>query len=226
MKHISLLIAALALVLLTGVASFAGVISEDVTYWFKVGDSVDTMMNPSTEWLQQNTANLLVKIQQTVYDQATTMAMLNRNNPDEGTNHPGFLYAYSVTNLNVGDLTDLADRGITSFRVEWPTPYYATVSRQTPFGWEVDTSVSSGPSWKWTPVDPGLLPGDTVGGFWAVSNVGEDGVCNSAVVHLAGLGARDIYGRTTGPCPEPGAYMSLLAGMGGFGLMVRMRRKK
>ena len=226
MRNARLIVITVILILLATTASYAGTISEDVTYWFKTTNGTDSIMNPSTDWLRLNDANLLVKVQQTVSDQATTLASLNRLSPDEGTNHPGYLYAYSVTNLGVGDPANLADMGITSFHVDWRTSYYATVSHQTPSGWVVDSSVPGGPTWKWTPVDPGLLPNETAGGFWAVSNVGVDGECTSKIIHLAGLGSTDIYGRTTGPCPEPGSIVSLFAGIAGLGLTVKLRRKK
>lgn len=232
MKNIRLFVAALTLILLATSASYAGTISEDVYYWFRTVDGgSDSQRNPTDEWLKLNVSNLLVKVQQTVYDQESTLAILNRNNAGEGTQNSGFLYAYALTNLNVGDPADFADMGITSFHVDWATPYYATVSsRQTPVGWVVDTTsnaASSGPTWKWTPVDPGLLPGETVGGFWAVSNVGVDGECNAGIIHGGPFGPSGWSGKTTGPmAPEPGAFVSLFAGLAGLGLTVRLRKRK
>lgn len=227
MRITRLIVTAVIIILLAKSAMHAGTISEDVTYWFKTANGTSTIMNPSSDWLKLNTASLLVKVQQTVYDQIQSQAMLNGNSPNEGANHPGYLYAYSVTNLNVGDWTSLTDRGITNFHVDWGTSYYATVYHaQTPNGWVVDTSVTGGPSWKWTPVDRGLMPGGTVGGFWAVSNVGVDGECTASIIQAGPNGQIGWNGKTTGPCPEPGAIVSLLAGFGGLGVMVRLRRRK
>lgn len=238
MKQIGIILAVVAMLVASASRSHALIISEDVTYWFKTANESGSVINPTSEWLKQNSAHLLIKVQQTVFDQEETMARLNRNdpsNPNEGTNNPGFLYAYSVTNLSVGNLFDLADKGITSFHVDWAMPSkHVTVSKNLALlEWSIDDTspeAVAGPTWKWTPVDPGarptLLPGDTLGGFWAVSNVGEDGICQASVLHIAALGSARIAGTTTGPCPEPGAYVSLLAGMGGFGLMARMRKKR
>ena len=133
MRNIRLIVIAVVLVLLATSQSFAGMLHEDCTYWFNSGNGIATMTNPTTDWLTQNAASLLVKVQESVYDQATSAAMFSR----EGLgSHPGYLYAYSVTNLNLGDLNDPNMMGITSFHVSWGTASYATVSHQTPGGME------------------------------------------------------------------------------------------
>lgn len=211
-----------ALVLLVASASCAGLIHEDVTYWYNGAKGPDSIQNPNTAWLEANMSALVIKIQQSVYDQASSAAMLAANGDPAQS---GYLFAYSVTNLSLGDP---AGPGITRVQVDWASQYlvYATVSHgQTLSGWEVDTGAGSAPAWKWTSTGPGITPGQTVGGFWAISNVGVDGECNSRVL-LGGLGEpQGFAGKTTGPCPEPATFVSLFAGITGLGLMRRLRRK-
>lgn len=213
-------------VLLTAVSvSYAGVLHEDVAYWYTNGSQTLTEFNPNTDWLNLNVDRLLVKVQQTVYDQASTKTILFRNGNGQVN---GYLYAYSVTNLNVGDASDLEDIGITKFAVGWTTaPILVTTAKQIVPGWVVDTAPQ--PSWKWTnAVDPGILAGDTVGGFWAVSNTGEDGYIDAHATHVGPLGPHDITGRTTGPkdpiVPDAPTFLSLAAGLIGMGL-TKLRRK-
>lgn len=233
MRKTRLIVLAVIMLVLLRSATHAATLSEDVTYWFKTANGSDSIMNPTTDWLKHNDANLLVKVQQSVMDMQDTMDALNRLSPGLGTAHPGYLYSYSVTNLGIGDLKNLADMGITSFHAEWNSPYYATVSHQTPTGWAVDTTSpesASGPIWKWTPVDPGvagILKNETVGGFWAVSNVGIDGQIKASILHGGPNGITSWGGTTTGPfVPEPSAYLSLIAGLSGLGMMAKLRRRK
>ncbi len=150
--------------------SYAGILNEDVAYWYWADDEktiVETIFNPSSAQLKQIRSKLLIKVQQTVYDPETTAQILNQAN--------GYLYAYSVTNL--GWMPDA--NGLIIFGVEWgdAVPTLVTVSNQTPSGWLPTTfSVSqgdpfNGPAWQWmgAPNVPGLTIGQTVGGFWAVS---------------------------------------------------------
>lgn len=217
-------LAAIVLLVATSV-SFAGVIHEDFAYWYTDSGQTQTIFNPSTDWLNQNVGKLLIKVQQTVYDEASTTALLQENG--DGT-RSGFLYAYSVTNLYVGTPGDTSDKGITRFNVNWtPAPLYVTTDKQQTLpNWVVDTSVTQ-PAWKWTSaISPGIKPGRTVGGFWAVSNVGVDGVVNAGALHVGPNGEETFNGKTTGPMvPDAPTFLSLATGLMGLGLTRRLRRK-
>jgi hypothetical protein len=220
-------LAVVALLAATACASNAGILSEDAAYWYINGSQLDTVFNPTTDWLSQMTAAgpLRVRVQQTVYDAAQTLSMLQRN--DDGDTNPGYLYAYTASNLNVGNSADPADWGITNFNANWtPTPLYVTTSRQTPTDWAVDTSTTK-PAWQWTSAaEPGIMPGESVGGFWAVSNISVDGRLNANVVHVGPLGRETLTGKTAGPLvPDPPTFLSLAAGLMGLGLTRRLRRK-
>ena len=223
MRSLYLIGLAVVVLLTMASASYASVIHEDIAYWYQDGSSILTLFNPSTDWLNQNTGRLLVKVQQTVYDEAQSRTILYRNG--NGLVN-GFLYAYSVTNLNVGDAMDLADMGITKFAIDWAVaPTFVTTSKQTLPGWVVDSPAQ--PSWKWTStVDPGILPGDTVGGLWAVSNIGVDGVTNAHATHVGPLDPHYLTGKTTGPqlVPDAPSFASLAAGLIGFGAWRRRRK--
>lgn len=218
---------AVVVLLAMACASYASLLHEDVAYWYRDGDQILTQFDPTAQWLESwiPTGHVLLKVQQTVYDDVSTLSILKRNG--NGTNHPGYLYAYSITNLNLGNPDDLADMGITNFAVNWDTaPTFVTVSRATLPGWAADTSVATGPAWKWTgAVDPGVMPGETVGGFWAVSNVSVDGQVNAGAVHVGGLGAETLNGRTSGPIPDAPTWLALVSGLAGLGLTRRLRRK-
>lgn len=209
------------ILILAASVSFAGVIHEDVAYWWLDNQNLKTIFDPSTAWLNEHLDSIQIKVQQTVYDLSYSRTLLARNGD---ANVTGFLYAYSVTNLNCGDASDLTDMGLTSFKANWSiAPTYVTVSKQTPAGWAVD-ALASVPTWKWTSsVDPGILPGETVGGFWAVSNVNNDGVISATTVHVGGLGT-DLDGETTGPVPDASSLSVLLTGLAGLG-MLKIRRK-
>ena len=208
MKNLYLTGLTVAALLMAVSVSHAAVLSEDVTYWY-VNDI------------------RVVKVQQTVYDQAETLAILQGNG---NTNAPaGFLYAYSVSNLNVGNPANAADLGITEFAVNWATaPTYVTTSSQTLPQWQWDTASGAQPAWKWTgaPIR-GITPGETVGGFWAVSNIGVDGTVNASVGHtIDPFSHETLTGKTTGPfVPDPPTFMTLAAGLLGMGLTRRFRRK-
>lgn len=210
---------AFILILATSV-SFAGVIHEDIAYWWMDNQTLQTIFNPSTSWLNGHLDSIQVKVQQTVYDANYTSAILTRSGI---TNVTGYLYAYTVSNLNCGDIADLTDMGLTSFKVNWSVaPTYVTVSPQTPAGWVADTSVSV-PAWKWTGAAAGILPGESVGGFWAVSNVNTDGEVAATAVHVGESGT-DLVGKTTGPVPDASSLSVLLTGLAGLG-MLKFRRK-
>lgn len=227
MRNIFLTSLAVAALFMTASVSHAAILSEDIAYWYINGTNLDTSFNPSAEWLSQMKDTLVVKVQQTVYDQAQTLSLLNRNHSGDGTSHPGFLYAYTVSNLNLGDSNDMADMGITNFAAAWtPTPLFVTTSAQTPILWQVDTSSSTKPAWKWTSATiPGILPGESVGGFWAVSNISVDGHINANAVHVGPLGRETLTGKTTGPLPDAPSILSLATGLLGLGL-TRKRRGK
>lgn len=204
--------------------SFAGVLYEDVAYWYTDNGAIKTIFNPTSDVLNPlvSAGRVMVKVQETVYDPVFTQAMLVRNGDGAKT---GYLYAYSITNINCGNPADLSDLGLTAFKPEWNiAPIYVTLSKQTPIGWEVDTSTAS-PSWKWAKTDPGLLPGETVGGFWAVSSVGVDGQIDGHVIHVGGLGNETFNGRTTGPVPDPPSILALMTGFIGLAGLKSLRRK-
>lgn len=215
----------LAVIVLSTAASvsYASVLHEDVAYWYKDGNSILTQFNPSTDWLNQNTSRLLVMVQQTVYDVAQSKTILYRNGNGM---IDGYLHSYSVTNLNVGDAMDLADMGLTTFAIDWQVaPTLVTTSRQTVPGWAVDSPTR--PSWKWTSaVDPGILAGDTVGGFYAVSSVDNDGIVTAHTTHVGPLDPHNLTGQTTGPqlAPDAPSFLSLAAGLLGLGVWKRRRK--
>ena len=225
MRNLCLIGLAMIVLLAAASGSYADVIHEDVAYWYMDNDGIGTRteFNPNWLWLEQNTNKLLVKVQQTVYDKAQSSTILYRNGNGVVD---GFLYAYSVTNLNVGDPTDLADMGITNFAVDWSVaPTLVTTSKQTLPSWVVDSPTQ--PSWKWTStVDPGILPGETVGGLWAVSNTGFDGYVTAYANHGGSLNPSRLGGLTTGPIvPDAPTFISLAGGLMGLGLVRRFRRK-
>lgn len=205
--------------------TLAGMLHEDVAYWYLDGGRLLTIFNPSTDWLEENisTGRVLVKVQQTVYDPVSALSILARNG--DGTDHVGCLYSYTVTNLNVGDLDDPADVGITAFIVDWSVaPVYVTIARHAPVGWVVDTESPSQPAWKWTGTMPGLLPGNTVGGFWAVATIGTDRVVDATAAHSIGRDSEMLRGKTTGPIPEAPAILALATGIVGIGVVASIRR--
>lgn len=229
MRNTRRFITAIILVLFAASASHALVLSEDNTYWYR-NDSggISTILNPDSKWLNDMvpTDRILVKVEQTVYDMQESAEMLEGNG--DGV-HPGFLYVYGVTNIGMGVRNDPADRGITEFSVHWGSNplYMSTDQAQVKSAWVVDDTASV-PTWKWTDdLGQGIVKGSGVVGFWAVSNVGVDGVIRASIVQAGPGGPTSWYGTTTGPfVPEPGAYVSLLTGIGGLGLMVRMRGRK
>jgi len=215
---------------LVGMASIAsaGVLNEDVSYWWNNNGTVQTSVDPDSAWLNQQTiaGTLLVKVQETVYDQASTQVLLARNDP--AASFPGgYLYAYSLTNLGVGDASNPVDNGITQFSVNWQVaPEFVTISRQTLQGW----TVTSTPAWTWVDENPtGLLPGDTAGGLWAISKISVDGVATASVFYDAS-GGQTISGQTTGPVPglqstpEPSGLLALVSGF--VGLLTGVLRKR
>lgn len=218
---------------MVGVSS-AAVISEDVAFWYQIGSGpVLTQFNPSTDWLGENANSLLVKVQQTVYDQTSTALILTANGDDPNTFQGGFLYAYSVTNIDWRQAVE--SNGIQAFGVNWgpSVPLLVTTDqRQLSPYWlpEYDPPGSEapmvGPAWLWRPSQPisGLLPGETVGGFWAVAQTGEDGILDGVMA----TGEIDVepillWGKTTGPVPEPSGIIALACGLGGIGVIWRRR---
>lgn len=225
MKNACLIHLVGAALLIASIPACAGLLHEDVAYWYCDADRLLTVFNPSADWLAENipTGRVLVKVQQTVYDPVSALSILARNG--DGTDHVGCLYSYTVTNLNVGDLDDPADMGITDFAVSWAVPPdYITVGRHAPVGWVVDAESASQPAWKWTGPMPGLLPGSTVGGFWAVTSIATERVADATVVHAAERNPEILCGKTTGPVPEAPAVLALATGIVGVSVVTRMRR--
>lgn len=204
-------------------AAHAAIIGEDIAYWYQLADTspVQTVFNPSLQWLTDNRDFLLIKIQQTVYDPVQCAEILTRDGQNVVN---GYLYAYSVSNLNWNE-------GITSFSVNWAVqPLLVTKSsRTTPSFWSVNGGVTY-PEWVSTPSNiPGIAPGETVGGFWAVSDIGNDQVGVGAVVGsiTTPLGTSSyMLGETSGPMvPDPASILTLAMGMAGFGLTRVLRRR-
>ncbi len=225
MRNACLMCLLAAALVVASVPARAVTLHEDVAYWYEDGGQVLTIFNPSTDWLDEYipTGRVLVKVQQTVYDPVSAFSILKRNG--DGTDYAGCLFSYTVTNLNVGDPNDATDMGITNFVVDWDiTPEYVTIARHAPIGWVVDVQSPSQPAWKWTGAAPGLLPGNTVGGFWAVANVGTDCCVDASAVHTCGVNAGTIVGQTTGPTPEAPTALALAAGIIGLGVVRRTRR--
>ena len=225
MKNTCLICLLAAALMVACIPACAGMLHEDVAYWYRDGDRLLTVFNPSTDWLGENIpiGRVLVKVQQTVYDPVSAISILARNG--DGTDHVGCLYSYTVTNLNVGNLDDPADMGITAFAVDWSVaPLYVTVARHAPIGWVVDTESPSQPAWKWTGTTPGLLPGSTVGGFWAVTSIGAERVVDATAVHVVECNSEALRGRTTGPVPEAPAILALATGIIGIGVGASTRR--
>lgn len=228
MRNARLIVITVILILLATTASQALILHEDNTYWYKDGNNVATILNPDQTWLNTMvpTDRLLVKIEETVYDRPESLEILQGN---RDVNAPtGFLYAYSISNLGIGVANNPADKGITQFSVSWAVqPTYVTTNKdQMRPEWVVDDTSVTKPAWKWTStVDRGITKGMTLGGFWAISNISEDGECR-AEVYSDPFGGAPWMGKTTGPCPEPGSIVSLFAGIAGLGLTVKLRRKK
>lgn len=213
----------IVILLLSASISEASLLQQCTAYWYRNGDQIVTQFNPSTEWLNDMipTGQILMSVQQAVYDPVSTFSILKRNG--DGTSHTGFLYAYSITNFSMGDSDIENDMGLTEFKVDWtPAPVYVTVARSSLPDWVVDTTVSDRPAWKWMGnLTPGVRPGETVGGFWAVSNVSVSGELQATT--LCGLDA--FAGRTVGPVPEPASFATLVMGIVGLGLKKRLRGK-
>lgn len=205
-----------------GAVAQAAVISEDVSYWYWLQDqSIATVFNPDSVWLQANLGYLIIKVQQTVYDLEQSAQILER----DGQTPPaaGYLYAYSVTNLNWDD-------GLTGFKVDWGVEsLFTTVSKRvTPSGWNVNL-LSSTPDWYYSPTsDYGIAPGETVGGFWALASTGEDRVVSASAASITAGGIEVPYwiaGQTTGPVPDPAPITTMLMGLSGLGLTRLLRRR-
>lgn len=225
-----------AALLLSAVAGAqAGAISEDVAYWFwQENQTVGTIFNPDSAWLSANLSRVILKVQQTVYDIESTALILaaNGDEPPAG----GYLYAYSVT--NIGWFESFASGGLTAFAVDWGfQPLMVTVDRkQQPTGaWtpsymflNYSPPDVSGPGWTANIAGggSGILPGSTVGGFWAVAPTGQDRVVMAAGAtgdFLTQEGWR-LVGHTTGPVPEPVGLLTLSMGAAALALRKKLAR--
>ncbi len=207
-----------AMLIWASLPTFANVISEDVTYWYKTdpNNMLQWIVNPTTEQLEPLLPYLLIKVQQTVYDQTQSAEILGAQNIQ--CPRGGYLYAYSVTNLNYAP-------GINRFAVSWGVaPLLVTTSRATPGYWLVDNN-SLVPEWYSIPCNiPGIYKGETVGGFWAVANTGVDERVLAIVGSACISGNVEcLYGETSGPTvPEPTSILALIAGTS----ILRMRIKR
>jgi hypothetical protein len=216
---------AIAIVLSTSVLQ-ASILSEEEAYWYVGESGLETKFNPDGNWLSEMAAAgaLRVRVQQTIYDQAQSAAMLLRNGDGE---HTGYLYVYSISNLRVGNPLDNEDWGITQFSANWAVaPDYITTSRQTLPDWIVDTS-GNPPSWKWISTEwPGLLPGETVGGLWALSSIAKTTDAGAEAVYAGSTDPEVLTGIVRGPyVPNAPTVLSLITGFMGLGLTRRLRRK-
>lgn len=230
-------VAVLAAALIVGAlaGAHAGAISEDVAYWYWLEDqSIGTIFNPDSSWLSANLSRVALKVQQTVYDIESTALILTANGDQPPAE--GFLYAYSVT--NIGWFDSFAGGGLTAFVVDWGfVPMLVTVDhKQQPAGaWTpgyVFLNYSppdvSGPGWTANVAGggSGILPGSTVGGFWAVAPTGEDRVVGAAGATGDYLSqeAWQLIGQTTGPVPEPIGMLTLAMGAGALALRRKFAR--
>lgn len=208
-------------------ALHAGIISVETAYWYLGEQGLATKINPDSDWLVQMAAEgtLRVRVHQTVYDPAESSAMLLRNGDGQRT---GYLYVYAVSNLNTGDSTDLSDWGITNFSANWSVaPIYVTTSRQTMPDWIVDQSANA-PAWKWQNTQfPGILPGETVGGLWALTNVATTAETDASATHRVVSDEETLTGTVRGPyiVPDAPSVLALASGFIGLGLTRRFRRR-
>ena len=209
-------------------ALHAGIISEETAYWYLGEQGLATKFNPDADWLVQKAAEgaLRIRVHQTVYDLAESSAMLLRNG--DGPSWTGYLYVYAVSNLNTGDIADLSDWGITNFSANWSVaPIYVTTSRQTLPDWIVDQSANA-PAWKWQNMQlPGILPGETVGGLWALTNVATSADTDASAVHKVVTDEETLTGTVRGPyiVPDAPSVLALTSGFIGLGVTRRFRRR-
>lgn len=223
MRYLLLCVVVAIVLLLSASFSQASLLHQDTAYWYRDGDQIITQLNPSTEWLNQMipTGRVILNIQQSIYDQVSTMSILRRNG--NLTSYSGYLYAYSVTNLCAGGLDEVNDIGITSFAVDWaPEPVFVTASRQIMPNWTVDDSHFK-PAWKWAgSLSPGIRPGETVGGYWAVSSVLYNSDIWASAACISALGQETLTGKIVS-VPEPATLVALVAGLMGLGFTRRPR---
>lgn len=224
-----------AALLLTGVcAAQATVLRVDFAYWYwDDSGQIATEFNPTSSWVQDYLSRIVIKVQQTVYSEDVTAIVL----ADNGEAPPvpqGFLFSYTVTNINWFDAK--TGGGVKAFGVNWGSisPLLVTTSQsQTPLQWQGVSGSTlipgfNGPVWYVDPSDAtGIKIGSTVGGFWAVSPTGNDGTVPAAVI--SGLIGSDnsliLVGQTTGPTvPEPASLIAL--GFGAGALMINIVRRR
>lgn len=229
MKSLFLVGFMMTILLLGASVSQAGLLHQNIAYWYRQDGELRTEFNPTKEWLDNiiPTGQAIMSVQQIIYDEVSTSSILRRNG--NGTSHMGFLYAYSITNLNAGEIDGVDDTGIKTFAANWAcSPVFVTVSRQNVANWVVDTTVPSTPAWKWIGSgDSGISPGETVGGFWAISNVSTTCESGASAVCVSKTGQEILVGRTLGPvsAPDPASFATLATGLVGLAFMRRLRVK-
>ncbi|MEI6511696.1 MAG: PEP-CTERM sorting domain-containing protein [bacterium] len=242
--RLTLVFAAVLSLLLT--TAYARVIHEDNIYWMLCegkddisfvatnGDGevdqfvFEMLMNPTQAQLEENAGRLVIKIEETVYDKSESLAMLNREGIQNAPS--GFLYTYTVANLNLHYLDNNSTEvplDINSFHAYWGVPSLGTyvVRPNVPpqIGW--NPTNPSPPAWEAVGFNYMVPRGSSVGGLWAVSNSDNDVVIPADIDVIINGKKVLVHGWTTGPVPEPSSISALLIG-GTFiaGILRRKRR--
>lgn len=223
MKRFTPILIAVVIVLAAMPVQAAGVLSDYICYWVRTGDgSIDTIVNPDTAdwtWLRQNWSSVILRVQQTVYDPESTATLLATS--DLTAPEGSFLFSYSVS--SIGWFDSISTGGLKSFAVDWGfMPVMTAKSKwHTPANWTASSS-ESGPVWTWVPPvedpdAPGLLPGSSVGGFWALANTGDTCVTDCSVTSGEEPGGELVlFGKSIAPVPEPAGVLALVVGFVGL----------
>lgn len=234
MRPIKYILLSVMVLLIIGSGAFSqgttsGVLSEDVSFWLTDGA---VWFNPPTSKLNENAGKLVIKVQQTVYNNEWTRQIT-------GLDTTGFLYSYLITNIAY---MPVEGNGLKMFEVTWPvTPLDVMVSRQSikavkdtsgnyiSSGW-VATINGTNPRIYWQDVDGGddrgLMPAESVG-LWAISSISKDGEVRADAAGTSFPESQYPFftGRTTGPdVPEPGSLLALGSALvGAAGLIIRRK---